>query len=377
MSIWRGLLFKNRLLFKNSTTLDSNEEIDYAVIPIVSALKQGAIFLDVNGEIIRASSKAYKMGVINDDAISNKQVLELFKKTVAKNKTQEAEIEIEINSKIGLPQKSVFIATCVKLVSSHYIILMSDITEQHQLDEIRETLINTISQFVKKPIKKIRKNFKSLAGEFNCSIDKTPECELINDLEEQTQKLYHTLNSILQFTKSLGKIQKDKLDTVRVSDIVNSAVRENIFDSKRFGVKIKIIKNSTAKILGNLEYISAALTNIINNAIIYSLSGTKVYIESKSNGDKVEIIVTDRGCGIKDQDLSHIFERFYKGYSPVFDNSSSLGLGLAIAKHTITNYGGDIKVYSKVGKGSTFIILFPKVSFSGLELIKNVTKLAK
>ncbi|MDR3116547.1 MAG: HAMP domain-containing histidine kinase [Bifidobacteriaceae bacterium] len=353
------MAIKNALFFRNKRLQRSNDEVDDAVISIISALKQGAIFLNSDGEIIRASSKAYKLGVINDDEISEKSLFELFSKTVKTNKSQEGEIEINRHTAVGLPQKAFLSVRCIRITQSQYIILITDITEAKQLEEARQTLIDAITLFVKKPIKKIRKNFKELSGDLACSVEKSKECELIYDLESQTQNLYHTLNSIIQFTKSLGGPKLSKSEIIRVADIVNSAVSENSFASQRFGVKIKIVKNSSVKIVGVLDHIASALSNIINNAIIYSEPNSKVYIESKCSEEKVEIIVSDKGSGIDDKDLPHIFERFYKGQSDNFDNSKSIGLGLAIAKHIIQNYGGQIQVYSQKNKGSVFVVSFP------------------
>ncbi|MDR3152313.1 MAG: HAMP domain-containing histidine kinase [Bifidobacteriaceae bacterium] len=353
------MAIKYASLFKNKRLQKSNDDIDDAVISIISALKQGAIFINSDGEIIRASSKAYKLGVIKDDEISERQVFELFRKTVKTNKSQEDEVEINIITHVGLPQKVILSVRCIKITQSQYIILMTDISETRQLEEARQTLIDSITKFVKEPIKKIRRNFKKLSKDLSCSIEKSEECGLIYDLESKTQHLYHTLNSVIQFTKSLGGPKISKTEIIRIADIVNSSVSENSFASQRFGVKIKIVKNSSAKIVGVLDHIVSALSNIINNAIIYSESGSKVYIESKCFDGKVEIVVSDKGSGIDDKDLPHIFERFYKGQSDNFDNSKSIGLGLAIAKHTIQNYGGQIKVYSEKGKGSVFVVSFP------------------
>jgi two-component system sensor histidine kinase SenX3 len=97
----------------------------------------------------------------------------------------------------------------------------------------------------------------------------------------------------------------------------------------------------------------------VENAVNYSPEHTKVSIVTKRNGDIAEISVTDQGIGIAEGELNRIFERFYRVDPARSRLTGGTGLGLSIVKHVALNHGGDVKVWSKVGVGSTFTLQLP------------------
>jgi two-component system sensor histidine kinase SenX3 len=99
--------------------------------------------------------------------------------------------------------------------------------------------------------------------------------------------------------------------------------------------------------------------NLIENAVNYSPENTKVTIVTKRNDDLIEISVTDQGIGIAESDLARIFERFYRVDPARSRLTGGTGLGLSIVKHVALNHGGDVKVWSKIGVGSTFTLQLP------------------
>jgi two-component system phosphate regulon sensor histidine kinase PhoR len=99
-----------------------------------------------------------------------------------------------------------------------------------------------------------------------------------------------------------------------------------------------------------------ALSNLIDNAIIYNRSGGTVRISVNVSGRQLRIDVADTGAGIPPGDLVRVFERFYRVDKSRTRDSGGTGLGLAIAKHAIEGQGGTLTVISRVGVGSTFTI---------------------
>ena len=102
-----------------------------------------------------------------------------------------------------------------------------------------------------------------------------------------------------------------------------------------------------------------AVHNLIANAIAYSNEGGRVGVGVKVEGAIVEIAVTDQGIGIEADDLERVFERFYRVDQARSRNTGGSGLGLSIVKHTVQNHGGDVRVWSQPGRGSTFMIRLP------------------
>ena len=102
-----------------------------------------------------------------------------------------------------------------------------------------------------------------------------------------------------------------------------------------------------------------AVHNLVENAVNYSPEHTKVSIVTKRNGNIAEISITDQGIGIAESELNRIFERFYRVDPARSRLTGGTGLGLSIVKHVALNHGGDVKVWSKEGVGSTFTLQLP------------------
>jgi signal transduction histidine kinase len=103
-------------------------------------------------------------------------------------------------------------------------------------------------------------------------------------------------------------------------------------------------------------------TNLISNAIKYTPEGGKVWIDLAEEGGFVKALVSDTGIGIKKEDLSRIFDKFYRVKSLETRQIVGTGLGLSIVKSIVDAHLGSISVESEEGGGTTFIILLPKES---------------
>jgi signal transduction histidine kinase len=100
------------------------------------------------------------------------------------------------------------------------------------------------------------------------------------------------------------------------------------------------------------------LTNVLSNALKYSDPGTPVWVRARQTGHEVEVAITDQGYGIAPDDLSRLFERFYRAKET---RAEGIGLGLYITKQLVEAHGRRIWVESEVGKGSTFTFTLPVV----------------
>jgi two-component system sensor histidine kinase SenX3 len=117
------------------------------------------------------------------------------------------------------------------------------------------------------------------------------------------------------------------------------------------------------RVLGNARQLGVAVGNLVENAMVYSDPGARVvvaaHVQARSDDDYVEITVSDNGIGIPASELGRIFERFYRVDYARSRANGGTGLGLAIVKHIAAIHGGDVSVWSQVGRGSTFTIKIP------------------
>jgi two-component system sensor histidine kinase SenX3 len=111
---------------------------------------------------------------------------------------------------------------------------------------------------------------------------------------------------------------------------------------------------------GSYELLVNAVRNLIDNAIHYSNEGTRVGVGAKLEDERVAIAVTDQGIGLSTEDTQRVFERFYRVDPARSRITGGTGLGLSIVKHIVATHGGDVRVWSRLGQGSTFTILLPQ-----------------
>ena len=105
--------------------------------------------------------------------------------------------------------------------------------------------------------------------------------------------------------------------------------------------------------------------NLIANAIAYSPKGSSVGVGVKLVDGVVEIAVTDRGIGIAEGDQDRVFERFYRADQARSRRTGGTGLGLSIVKHAVQRHGGEVRLWSRPGRGSTFTIRLPQTDAPG------------
>ena len=108
-----------------------------------------------------------------------------------------------------------------------------------------------------------------------------------------------------------------------------------------------------------------ALHNLVANAIQYSPDDFRVGIGVTNTDGIVEIAVTDQGVGIPEDEKDRVFERFFRVDPPDPATPAAPGLGLSIVKHAVQNHGGEVRVWSQPGSGSTFTIRLPEASNAG------------
>ncbi|KKP59673.1 MAG: Signal transduction histidine kinase [Candidatus Roizmanbacteria bacterium GW2011_GWA2_34_18] len=182
----------------------------------------------------------------------------------------------------------------------------------------------------------------------------------LKEAVQETNRVSTTLKNVLDLAWSETPMEQKNAVSFNLSELTEElfelaqkmALKKNIKVSGSFAKNIKII--------GFKEKLGRALLNIIDNAIKYTPTKDKVEIVLKKNKNQATIEIKDNGIGISQKDISHIFDRFYRGSAR--EKTFGSGLGLAIAKAIVNSHKGAIEVKSEIGKGTVFTINLPLVS---------------
>ena len=120
-------------------------------------------------------------------------------------------------------------------------------------------------------------------------------------------------------------------------------------------------------VIGDSNRIKHVYINILDNAIKHTPAGGKIFISFLKQNGGYSVIIKDTGSGISEKDLPLVKERFYKGAS----TKPGSGLGLAICNDIVTLHGGELNIFSKVGEGTSVVILLPTADVTAeIERIK-------
>ena len=212
-----------------------------------------------------------------------------------------------------------------------------------------------ISHQLKTPLTSIRIMLDNI--EENPNMDEKTRNEFIEEISRQIDWISSLVVSLLKLAKfDAGSIVMQDKD-INVKKLIDNVINNLaiMIDIKNIKIDEKIDEDVILRADYNWQL--EALTNIIKNCIEHSKEDSSIKIEVENNSIFVKIKITDEGEGISKEDISHIFERFYKSKQA---SENSIGIGLSLAKTIIEKENGYIKVDSELGKGTTFEIKYLK-----------------
>ena len=188
-------------------------------------------------------------------------------------------------------------------------------------------------------------------------MDETTKRKFILEISKQIKGMNFLILALLKLSRlDAGAVEftSEKVDLEKLIEDVLSNL-DILIDVKQ----LKIVKNikSSPYITGDYSWNKEAILNIIKNAIEHTDSGKNVTITLDENNVYSYIKIKDEGEGIPENELKHIFDRFYKTQNT---KENSMGIGLALAKSIIEKQNGYIQVESKINEGTTFIIKYLK-----------------
>ena len=198
--------------------------------------------------------------------------------------------------------------------------------------------------------------------------------DILGTIKRQNQRLISLVVDLLM----LSRFDRESLSVQRelcsLNDIIEDLIEEfaAMAISSDVILKSEIRINKEINIIGNTEQLYRLFSNLIVNAIQYTLPGGEVTVTLDSYDSDAEIRVKDTGIGIPKNELSNVFDRFYRVNSDRSRHTGGSGLGLAIAKAIVVSHHGNLEVESEVRKGSTFIVTLPSNQSSRTKLIKKI-----
>ena len=321
---------------------------------MLSVLPSASIVTAPDGAVLRASSRALALGLVNRSSLTVPDIARLVERVGEDGNAREQEMRVR-RPPLGRELLELRVRVAA-LGTGVLLILIDDLAEERRVDAVRRDFVANVSHELKTPVGAL-----SLLAETILSAADEPD--QVKHFAERMQTEASRLASLIQDVIDLSRLQSDdpmtRAEVVDVEELVTRA-----FDEVRtlaVSRDIELIRSDEAgvDIYGDPGQLLTALRNLLTNAIVYSPQGTRVAVSSRMNEGIAEIVVKDQGIGIPSHDLDRIFERFYRVDQARSRSTGGTGLGLAIVKHVCQNHGGECIVWSEVGTGSTFTLRLP------------------
>jgi two-component system phosphate regulon sensor histidine kinase PhoR len=234
------------------------------------------------------------------------------------------------------------------------ILVLHDITELRRADQIRRDFVANVSHELRTPLTAIRGYVEALSDGDAAEDERRRFLEIIARHTQRMERLVKDLLRLARLDAGQETLDLIACDMRNLADTVVADLSPSAF-ARHQRIEVTIAPDAEA-VRADPAKLHDALRNLVGNAITYAPEGTTIRIDANRVGGNVEISVSDEGPGIPDEDLSRVFERFYRVDKSRARDPGGTGLGLAIARHLVELHGGTIRVQNRPEGGARFTI---------------------
>ena len=323
------------------------------VATVLSVLRSSAVIVDDDDVVVKASAPAYALGLVRGNALLSAELADFVRQVRRDGQIRETEL---VMTRAGAPSRHVT-ARVAPLGSRLVLALVEDRTRERRVEAVRRDFVANVSHELKTPVGAIRVLADAVV---EASDDPAAVKRFAGRMLTESDRLTQLVQQIIELSRLQGDEPLEAPVAVDVDEVVTAAVDTVTVDAAAKGISVVTGGTKGLAVLGNEDQVAAAVTNLVSNAVAYSDPGSSVSVTAKADAGGVEIAVVDQGIGIPQDELDRIFERFYRVDPARHRSTGGTGLGLSIVKHVAATHGGEVRVWSVEGQGSTFTLTLPQ-----------------
>ena len=320
-------------------------------------LSSSGVVVGPHDEVLEATATARTLGLVRGSRIAVPELLQLVRSVRREGDGRTADLQISRGVRVA---STYLTARVAPLDESLILILADDQTAVRRIEQTRRDFVANISHELKTPIGAI-----SLLAEAveDAADDPAAVRKFASRMGIESERLTDLVVQIIELSRLQADDPLVHPEVVDIDEVLTDAVERRRMDAERKRITLTVAGVAGTRVLGSARQLGVAVGNLVENAMVYSDPGARVvvaaHVQARSDDDYVEITVSDNGIGIPAAELGRIFERFYRVDYARSRSNGGTGLGLAIVKHIAAIHGGDVSVWSQVGRGSTFTIKIP------------------
>ena len=324
------------------------------VATVLSVLRSSAVVVDENDVVLKASAPAYALSLVRGNEMVDAELASIVRQV--RRDGQIRETELVITRGAGLSSRNVT-ARVAPLGARLVLALVEDRTRERRVEAIRRDFVANVSHELKTPVGAIR-----LLSEAVQEASDDPEAveRFAGRMLKESDRLSRMVQQIIELSRLQGDDPLEAPETLGVDDVIATAIDTSAIDASAKEISVVASGERGLEVLGNPEQVMVAVGNLVANAVAYSACGSSVLVSASGKSGTVDISVTDQGIGIPPGEIDRIFERFYRVDPARHRSTGGTGLGLSIVKHVAATHGGEVRVWSVEGQGSTFTLTLPR-----------------
>jgi two-component system sensor histidine kinase SenX3 len=335
--------------------LEAVEVLPQVLIKTLQSLESESLIIVPGEKILFQSPGITNFAIVKEERITSEDLMALIRVARRTNETHRSRIEIA-RGPIGAGKREFEVSVSPLNDEGMVLVLISDQSEARRIDAVRRDFVANVSHELKTPIGAL-----GLLSEAILGAKDQPDAvvKFASRMQIEAKRLTDLVQEIIDLSRLQSSDPLQKAFSLEASDVVREAVAQAALSAESRKITVEIGEIEDATVIGDRDQLIMAVLNLVENAINYSPENTKVSVVVKIKDELLEISVTDQGIGIAEGELARVFERFYRVDPARSRMTGGTGLGLSIVKHVALNHGGDIKVWSKEGVGSTFTLQLP------------------
>lgn len=254
----------------------------------------------------------------------------------------------------------IFGVTAAPMPDGGAVAVLRDLTETERAEKTRRDFIANVSHELRTPL-------TSIQGYAETLLDAEPPSnnnrEFLEIIRKNASRMARLTEDLLTLARVESGEQNFEIAPLRSEQLLEEAVQSFREIAKSRGIELQIENSAAGQLVeADHEAIHQVISNLVDNAIKYAPTGTRIVLGARPAAERVEFFVRDFGPGISSEHLPRLFERFYRVDKARSRESGGTGLGLAIAKHIVLAHGGTIRAESELNHGSTFVFSLPRAA---------------
>lgn len=332
-----------------------------------SSMQEGVIAIDRDGRIITVNSAAAKILELPSTMLKDRYILEVarnvefqsfIENALATHQPIEADIVLKKKEDLILSIHSTALYDTSR-VRMGTLIIFHDISRIRRLETLHKDFAANVSHELKTPLTTI-KGFIETLQEMLAAKDTDQSEYFLKIIEKNVNRMIDLINDLLALSK-LERLQGSDtgFEKQPLLSLIQSSVNTCQTRIREKKIRVDVECPDELNVVADSLLMEQAVTNLVDNAVKYSLEGSSVSIRARVKEKNIQIAIRDQGCGIARDHLSKIFNRFYRVDKSRSRHEGGTGLGLAIVKHIVHCHQGAIHVESEKDKGSVFTITLP------------------